>query len=173
MVRITTLIAVLLLASTASARIVPFWSYEQLLKESELVLIVKVLSNRDATKEDTVLPPSDPFDRRTQTAVVTKMRVLAVLKGKYENEEFELNHFRMDDKKLRAEGIETIGNGPSFVNFETGRKKVQGKGWSANTGIEYMIFLKKNRIGQYVCVTGQTDPEYSVRQIHLPLPVDQ
>ena len=164
------LISVAVFATTGYARVVPHWSYHRLFDESDLVLLVHVTGTRDAVSKDPVVPLDKESDGERLTAVVTEMNVLAVLKGDYKRKIFVLPHYRLDWTKLHARGMTTITNGPNLAHFESEPKDISGPGWGAKVDIDYMVFLKHAPNGLYRCVTGQVDSEFSVRQMHLPLP---
>ncbi len=63
-----------------------------------------------------------------------------------------------------------ILNGPRLVSFHTEPIHIQGTGWSRHTArLEYMLFLKRGKDKRLGFVSGQFDPELSVRQLLLPL----
>lgn len=154
-------------ADVGIARVVPRWSYARLWKESDLVLIVKAGETRDATIVDPVLPFDNEHDQLYLTAVVTELEVLAVLKGHFEHKRIELSHYRLDWEKLDAHGIKAVGNGPNLTVFEAQQNRVSRSDPIVSIEVDYMVFLKKNPVVQYTFVTGQVDPHFSVRQIHL------
>jgi hypothetical protein len=150
------LIAAVLIFSvgTAWGRPIESWPYDKLFENADLVIIAKALSVRDAPEMDGSIPRGD---RDYLRAVATTLKVEYVVKGKYEDERLELFHFRM-----KKEYESRSSNGPMLVKFNT--KPLEGPGWSGPPP-EYMLFLKKSKDGRLQCISGQFDPELSVKQI--------
>ncbi len=162
--RVFVLLSCVLLAcpvGVLSARQIPEWPYDKLFKHAELVVIVRPISVREAKAGEAADPPASYL-----TGVVTNFRVLHVVKGQYADKNLDLVHFRINPK---FDGV--IGNGPSLVAFHTQEIAISGKSWSGGTGYpEYMVFLKKQQDGRFTFVSGQFDPELSVKQLLKPLP---
>jgi hypothetical protein len=154
-------IAVTLSLGTAWGRPVKFWPYHKLFENADLVIIAKPLAVRDAPEVDKAMPL--PRERSFLLAVITTLKVEYVVKGNYKDERLELVHFRL------KEGSQ-IGNGPLLVNFHTKVETLKGSDWAFSCQPEYMLFLKKAKNGRFECVSGQYDPELSVKEILRPLP---
>lgn len=140
--------------SIANARPVPWWSYDRLLKESSLVVIVEVVAVRDATPGDKLVPPNG-LDEHVR-GVITTFRILAVLRGEYAGKTIRLKHFLevpVNDGYL--------GNGPQFVNFAAFVPRDADK----ESQCQFMLFLKSSADGEYDFVTGKMDPIFSVKQM--------
>jgi hypothetical protein len=122
-------------------RPIKHWSFQELNEKADLVIIGKAVSTKDS-KNWVYDNPTDT----TWVNVDTVFKVSTVLKGKLKNKknEVSLRHYRF----YNAKGELIIG-GPSFVEF-------YGK-----LNHTYLIFLKKNEIGQYEPLTGQYDPYQS------------
>jgi hypothetical protein len=168
----TRLIPVLLLATisltmagTTEGRPVPVLSYEELFKEAELVIIANAVASVDAGKD--IQKKNE--EGQDSVAVLTTIKVIHVVKGKHSKKKLELVHYRL------RKGA-SIKNGPSYVKFDTRQKKDleiiidSDSKRSGSVEVEtpcttYLIFLKKRADGYYECVTGQTDPIYSVKKI--------
>ncbi|EMI24858.1 hypothetical protein [Rhodopirellula europaea] len=169
-----------LLASAAFARLVPARTYEELLQESDLIVIVHARSTNAPNADDTVVPleylsvamgepdtvaPLDPTELARFTAVITDFDVLGVVKGKLDAKRLKICHYRY------KHGAEELGNGPSFVSFPTERyTEVSGDRRRGGIANDFMLFLKYDSHRRLTFVTGQYDPEYSVKQISSPLP---
>lgn len=158
------LLAVFFVAPTvaAMARPVPILSYSELLSQSDVVLVVRATEVRDAREGD----PIATTDRDASiylTAIVTNLRVLAVLKGDFSQKSFVLAHFRLDMEKARRNGIEGIGNGPNLASFSI--SKVDDDNGRPSDG-DAIIFLKRKQDGTLVPVTGQFDSTFSVIWVH-------
>jgi hypothetical protein len=139
------------------------WPYPKLFKEADLVIIVKAISTREAKADDGAHPPEQYRD--FLEGIVTRLKVVHVVKGDYVQEKLDLVHFRY--KKVTKPVID----GPSLVSFHSKPIPIQGDFWSASiTEPEYMLFLKKSKDGRFTFVSGQVDPDQSVRQMLSPLP---
>jgi hypothetical protein len=158
---IVALTCLVLLFGHVHARQIQDWPYEKLFKRADLVIIVTPLAVRDAKEEDKATPPGNGD---YLTGVVTSFEVLQTVKGEYNEKELEIVHFRL------KEGVRII-NGPMLVSFAPGRVNIEGKGWTMTVAQrEYMLFLKKRENGRFEFVSGQFDPELSVKQMLTPLP---
>jgi hypothetical protein len=142
------------------ARQIEDWPYNKLFKKADLVVIVKPLSVRDATEKDKAVPPEG---KDYLVGVVTKFKVLHVVKGEYKEKELELVHFKLKKGTM-------ILNGPSLVSFHTKSIRISGDSWSGGAENEYMLFLKSGKDKRLTFVSGQFDPELSVKQVTSPLP---
>lgn len=160
---ITTLLAILTLTPFAPARQIESWSYERLFKESDLVVI--------ATAKGTADTNDAPPDNRWKSALVgqqTTFAIDAVLKGNAPAAPLAVLHFKLKP------GVVTQ-DGPLLVSFRTKGPTIEGGGsvkYKAQLGTpQYLLFLKtaadKER---FAPVSGQTDPELSVKEIYAPLP---
>jgi hypothetical protein len=122
------------------------WPYEKLVKQSELIIIARATSVRDAKPGDSVVPGRDYL-----VGVITAFRVDCVLKGEYTQKELEVVHFRY------KEGAR-IQNGPFLVSFKA--KPIDPKTDIAEElpalmkDPEYLIFLRKRSDGRWECVSG-------------------
>jgi len=148
-----------LVCGDGSARLIEDWPYDKLFKNAELVVIVQFVSVRDATEKDKAVPPAK-FDNLV--GIVTTFKVLHVVKGEYKEENLDLVHFKL------KEGT-AIVNGPLLVSFEKGIE-IKGEKWKLSQACEYVLFLKKGKDGRLDFVSGQYDPELSVKQMMRPLP---
>jgi hypothetical protein len=149
-----------LLASQSHARQIEDWPYDKLFKHSELVVIVRPLSVRDATAKDKAVPPGN---RDYLVGVVTNFKILHVVKGTYKAENLDLVHFKL------KEGAQIL-NGPLLVSFHTKRFTLMMKSGFAVYDNNYMLFLKPGKDKRLEFVSGQFDPELSVKQLLGPLP---
>jgi hypothetical protein len=144
-----------------SARQIEDWPYDKLFKNADLVVIVQPLSVRDATEKDKAIPPEVGKD--WLVGIVTNFKVLHVVKGEYKEKELDLVHFKLKKGAM-------IGNGPLLVSFHTKSISIRGDGWSGGAENEYMLFLKSGKDKRLEFVSGQFDPELSVKQMTRPLP---
>jgi hypothetical protein len=79
--------------------------------------------------------------------VETEFTILTVLKGDATLQKFVLHHYR------EAEPEQVSLNGPGLPSFEPKRQKA------------VLLFLKRAADGRYTAVSGQTDPDISVRAL--------
>jgi hypothetical protein len=136
----------LLVASAASARLVPHWPYDKLAREADAILIAGPMSSADTNDVS-----SEVAFRTELVGVDTTFRVRGVLKGKFDGESFKLLHFRL--KGLMPP------NGPQLVAFRL------PDGPHAEPVQEYLLFLKRRPDGRFEPVAGQVDAVLSVRKI--------
>lgn len=76
--------------------------------------------------------------------VETKFSVIAVVKGTLINTPLVLHHYRPDRM--------TVPNGPEFLEFKPQERRT------------LRLWLVREADGRYAPVTGQTDPDLSVRK---------
>ena len=173
---VTAIAASFSLSSISSARKIEIWPYEELLKEADLVVIARAVSNL-ATDDKW---NSDVFDSDRFTAVETTFELATVLKGKSVNS-FKVLHFQHRNPSRPFE------DGPRLVSFlvqpfsvgirpvgirRSGETKKEGpktleptKRKSLMPAPEYLLFLKRRNDGRFEAVSGQVDPNSSVRTL--------
>lgn len=151
------LVVVLGLTSAATARGMRWWGYADLTDGAELVVIAKPLRSKN-TGAKAPLPDISDTDASGRTVpllagrVETELQVMAVLKGKPLDVKGKpaktiiLHHYR----ELRTG---PIGNGPGLVVFDPTERK------------QFLMFLVRGKDGQYVAVSGQTDPVFSIEEL--------
>ena len=147
----------------------PAWTGDMaaLFERSDLVLIVDPVSERAATEHDAIILPTT---RKYLAPIVTRCDVVAVMKGDFQEQSFDLRHFRFDWDALQAEGFSGIGNGPRLIEFQFEDQKINVDNSTTKIHPVYLLFLTKNQAGHFTPVTGQEDSYDSVMQIHRPLP---
>jgi hypothetical protein len=156
---VVAVLAVLLApAATSGARLNPSWPYKKLLKEADLVVIAEATATADT---------KDRFRERgvkvEYIGVETTFDVKLALKGKAPDE-LKVLHFR------RPKGV-GVANGHRAVTFHREEPVIITESIKALLGRpQYLLFLKKGKDGRYEPVSGRTDPVYSVREMHSPLP---
>jgi hypothetical protein len=96
--------------------------------------------------------------------IVTTFKVKLILKGTETSKTIRVLHFKIK----QFHGLRAIINGPGFVKFATAPVEVSTKRCKLETKPSYLLFLKKMADGRYGAVTGQTDPEFSVREMFEP-----
>ena len=130
-----------------AARAVRPWSYQELLEQSDLVVIAVPTSTSD-TKERN-LPG---FVGQPVIGMETRFAVAAVLKGDRSLTNLVLHHYRP------AQDHYIVPNGPTFVYFAlSDEPSVRRK--------TYILFLRRETDDRYAPVAGQTDPGLGVREL--------
>jgi hypothetical protein len=127
------------------ARRVLQWSYQDLTKEADVVVIARAIESEN-TKDEHKSDWSIEFE-----GVNTRFEVLGVLKGETDKT-ITLLHFEWGNAKPGKEGDDFIRNGPHLIEFKKGIP-------------EYLLFLKRRSDGRYEPVSGQIDPDRSVREM--------
>jgi len=137
--RVVALVTWLILLSSAAvhARAMRWWSYADLLDKSQLVVIATPMFTHD-TKDHSRIPS---FEDQPVIGVETKFTVITVLKGPPAMKTFPLHHYRADHM--------AVPNAPFFLIFEPKKR--------------YRLYLVREADGRYAPVSGQIDPELSVR----------
>jgi hypothetical protein len=150
----------LLLASAPLGRLLELWPYDKLFQRADLVVIATAVSTVDAPANIKDQAPEDHLK-----GVCTTFRVAHVVKGAHRGKELTVFHYRLALKEGQG-----IVNGPSLVRFHSGRLNLSYPGGFASLPPpEYLLFLKKRPDGRFECVSGQYDPDQSVKQITQPL----
>jgi hypothetical protein len=144
------LAAACLLVSTdlVAARAVRVWSYQELLEESDLVVIATATGNND-TMEHIDLPG---FQGQRVIGVESRFAVSAVLKGDKTLKDFVLHHYHPSPALMIAP------NGPTFVYFAVSKN-------ASAPQRTYMLFLHREADGRYAPVVGKSDPGLGVREL--------
>ena len=154
-----TALAILAFPGLSHARLLPSWPYEKLLKEADLVVIVKAVESKD-TKD---VLKDNPWKVEFQ-GMETTFSVEAVLKGKVEGDKLTVLHYRLKP------GMSVV-NGPLLVSFHTKGPFIETKQAKVQLAQPcYLLFLTKAKDGRYEPVSGQVDPELSVKEVNRPLP---
>lgn len=147
--RILGLVLVMALAAgTADARGMRGWTYRELVEAAEVVAIV----TPTRTKQRPEKAPLPDMPSVTAQRVETELALVAVLKGTPADTKKLLLHHYVDTR------TGAIANGPLLVAFEPKDR------------LQYLVFLKKGSDGQYVAVTGQTDPMFSFEKLQQRAP---
>ena len=130
------------------ARAIRIWSYQELLEESDLVVIATPTANND-TQEHIDLPG---FDGQRVIGVNTTFTVSGVLKRDKVLKDFVLHHYRP------GSGGMVVPNGPTFVYFAVSEKLSAPRR-------TYILFLHREADGRYAPVVGQADPGLGVNEL--------
>jgi hypothetical protein len=142
-------LAIVLFCTEAFSREHEYWPYDRLTKEADLIVIAVPLSTRD-TAEKTTLPGIWHVDTNNVRSLIpaigveTTFTALAVLKGDANTTKVVFHHLRETVQRLALDG-------PGLVAFDPKEKKT------------FLLFLKRESDGRYAPLTGQTDPDGSVK----------
>ena len=131
------IIVITLISCLVQARLTQMWSYEDLNKSSDLVIICKFISSSDAHDGKTI--PNIPTSWSV-VSVTTILQVQTVLKGDLDLKKISFHHYRQKNPD------EILDGGPNFVTFDDKRKNC------------FLLFLKKEPDGRYEPTSGQFDP---------------
>lgn len=159
---LTAFITAFSFAAALQARQIQSWPYERLFKEADLIVI--------ASAQETVQTDQLVAGERWKSALIgqkTTFTVQSVLKGRVGDTPLAVHHFKLKD------GIATQ-DGPMLIAFRTKSITINGGG-SAKYEVElgtphYLLFLKADGKGRFEPLSGQIDPELSVKEIYEPLP---
>lgn len=157
---------ILFFSAPVRARLIALWPYERLFREAEVIVIASALFSEEAAD---VSPHTPPLGERF-AGVNTTLEVQQVLKGAMKNKTFQLLHFKLVDVVKRAEptaGVVEVLDGPLLVTFRGARK---ASGLWPEASPHYLLFLKKRLDGRFEPVSGQYDPQLSVRELSAPGP---
>ena len=157
MKRIAFFVVLCFIPFLALARIHRTWSYVQLRDGADLIVIaaplsVKETSERSPLPDIALVKPDSTRSDVIGTGIETTFEVLAVLKGEATLKTFVLHHYT----------AEPAVNGPGLVRFEPKYKEVQEMKFHER---KFLMFLKREADGRFCAVSGQTDPNISVREI--------
>jgi len=142
-----------------TTRLREFWPISLSFAKADVVMIVKATATRDA-KQGEAIPPKG--QERYLSGVVTSFKVEQLIKGEEKRNCIELVHFK--NTPVGA----TVGNGPCLVNFKIYKPLVINGTIVITSGNEepvYMLFLKKRSDGRFEPVSGQIDPDDSVKLV--------
>jgi len=143
---------ILLLSPMVFARLHYAWSYDEMTKQADTIVIATPVVATHDTAERTTFPGVTQVDLNggnprpvPAIGVETTFKVLSVFKGDMKAETFVFHHLR------EIQG--PSNNGPGVVTFDPKDKK------------RFLLFLKRELDGRYSSVTGQTDPDMGVRDL--------
>ena len=136
------------LCGVSFGRPVAYWPYDKLTAEADLIVIATPVAVRD-TQEKATLPEFNQrgadgiWHPRPAISVETTFETLSVLKGDKDAKTILLHHLRLE--------VPILEDGPGLVSFDPKAKK------------RFLLFLKRERDARHSPVTGQTDPDGSVK----------
>ena len=138
-------------------------TFAELTEKADLVVVVRPISTSDR-KDGEPLIEYASGEPTFLTAVVTRCRVLSILKGDLAAPEIMLPHYRLDLEKAQRNGVAGIGNGPRLLTFPP-PQPADVVNDDRPTLYDYLIFLKREPDGDFALVSGQTDPIFSVFRV--------
>src|SRR5262245_64574639 len=80
-------------SGAALGRMIERWPYDKLFKTADLVILAKATSVRDAPEANKASLPVEFRD--IMDGIITRLRVVQVVKGEYMAEQLDLVHFQM------------------------------------------------------------------------------
>ena len=149
------------LVSDLNARPVDVPTHAELLARSNLIIVVRPVATRDAKAGDPIVR-SKRTNRDYLVPVVTRFRVLAVLKGDFKETELLLPHYRLD---LSRSNVSGIGNGPQLVTFPALNQADPNVADPIPYAEDRILYLVREPDGSPSFVTGQFDPAFSVLRV--------
>ncbi len=166
----------LLLATRVWARPVGGIPLQEMLKEADLVAVIRPLATTNANASDRLFSAGERYGPRNPDdyqSMNTRFQVLNILHTSYglrqwNSNELVILHFRY------APNIPEF-NGGCFMYFDYPPTEiwsmVRGK-WQWPIGTEstpvYLAYLKRHKDGRFIPVTGQYDSEFSFRVLSTP-----
>ncbi len=143
-------LAVVALNLPAPGRGVRLWSNAELMKAADMVVIAMPVSTK--TLDEFNLLGNSPFGSfHGFQGMETTFKVLDVFKGMPANDRIVLHYYREDYSPADC---------PGFIRFKDGATK------------QYLLYLVKDGPNRYAPVTGQIDPEFSVKSpTNLPVSI--
>jgi hypothetical protein len=139
-------------SSTLYGRPTQIWTYEQLKREADVVVIADALTTEELQEEidlPNIFVRDDAGQQHPLRAIGlnTTLTVQTVFKGEIEEPTIVVHHFR---RKIQPTAEV---NGPMLIHFDT---KSPG---------QYLLFLKRAMDGRYEPVSGRIDPFWSVKKL--------
>ena len=156
-----TIAALFALSAMASASKIEQWPYGKLHEEADIVAVARAVST---------VPSGDKweaagFEKDRFKGVETTLELAHAFKGK-PADSFKLLHFQYKDPSA------SCNDGPGLVSFLTGARPNDGRQGGGESmpeiqgdSPEYLLFLKKRADGRFEPVSGQVDPDASVRML--------
>ena len=146
---------------SAQARAVRPYTHAELVSKSDAVVIAFALATEG--EADRELDKELRGLERHVECVTTSFQIEAIVKGDIKADRLSLLHYRFKPV------ANPIHNAPGLVRFETqgrvyGRELVSGKPVRGSPP-KYLLFLKATADGKFVPVTGQMDPDGSVKRL--------
>jgi hypothetical protein len=131
------------------------WPYERLFKESDVVLIGTYEETKDADEIYNV-PDSDIKVR----IVKSKLKSDQVLKGEFKGDSIEFRHWA----PLRGHSVD---GAPSPLRLAE-RKVYTQNDKHIDVTLQYLVFLRRTKDGQYEPVSGIIGAVFAIKELHRP-----
>ena len=144
------LIVAICLCQAALARVAPTFTYADLLKISDLVVLIE----HESTKE------SEASDSFYGAGRITTAKVLAQLKGEFNGEKITIHHFHYANTPNAPNHVIFPPEAASPCILEIATPTL-GKTIPINPTRQYLAFLKKQEDGSYIPATPQYDSNLS------------
>jgi hypothetical protein len=143
-------IAVVFLSQVAIARFAPRYTYDELLKISDLVVVIE----HESTKESEVEDSLGGKGRITSAVVLTQF------KGDVKEKKISIHHFAYPDSPNAPNHVTFPSNAAPPIYFEINTPSVRCT-LPIDPTRHYLAFLKKQEDGSYIPVTPQYDSNLS------------
>lgn len=144
MQRLICFLLLVFISQLAHARIVRSFSHEELRNGADLIVIATPAAVREMAERAPLPDISQAGKPVMGSGIETSFHTLTVLKGDTTLSNFMLHHYSATGPQL---------NGPSLVSFNP----VQHN--------NFLLYLKRASDGRYEAVSGQTDPDMSIKEI--------
>jgi hypothetical protein len=147
------LFATVAILFAAAAPAADTWSYDQLNDQADLVIIATPVSVKDLG-ENTFLPgiqemgPDGKAMPIPAQGLESNFEIEAKLKGNWPLDRIVLYYLRETSPPAQS-----APGGPMLVTFDPKKK------------VRYLMFLKLDKDGRFVPVTGQTDPGLAIKEL--------
>ena len=142
MKRLTLFFLIACTSLTANARLIPNISFDEQHKNADLVVIATPISVKEIVESTPDFMQGNEMVK--VTGIETTFNILTIFKGDTSLKAFVLHHYSVTGPQL---------NGPGLVSFNPSQKKT------------FLLFLKRSPDGRYIAVSGQTDPDISIKKI--------
>jgi hypothetical protein len=144
------LIAIFFVPQAATARFTPSFTYAELLKISDLVLIIE----HDSTKA------SEERDSLGGRGRITTAKVLTQIKGNFNDEKITIHHFFYPASPNSPNHVTFPSKAASTVALQIRTPSVRGTSYIQPIR-QFLAFLKRQEDGTYIPVTPQFDSKLS------------
>ncbi len=157
-----TLIALAASLRDASGRQVEEWPYDKLFEKAELIVIAAPQATRNLPVQSGWQVPKHLVPQETT------FTVLQALKGEVKNPPLKMFHFGVEPGMKLVRGSGWIAFRRNQSSFRTGQRSITA---AVVPPPQYLLFLIAAG-DRYEPVSGQVNPELSVKEIHAPLPLE-
>jgi hypothetical protein len=152
------LIAIIFLSQVATARFGVSFTYDELMKISDLVVIIEHESTRESEANDSL----------GGSGRITTAKVLTRIKGNFNEEKITIHHFFYANSPNAPNHVTFPSKAAPRIRVEINTPFVRGTRYFEPTR-QYLAFLKKQNDGTYIPVTPQFDSDLSFITLGGPL----